>query len=72
MIGAIAAGCVAIIKPSEVSPHTAAILGRLIPKYVDPRIVYFVQGAVPETTALLAEQSDIILYTGNGAVGKVR
>lgn len=71
LVGSIAAGCVTIIKPSEVTPHTAAILGQLIPKYVDPRIVYFIQGSIPETTALLAERSDIILYTGNGAVGKI-
>ncbi|TPX42069.1 hypothetical protein SeMB42_g03403 [Synchytrium endobioticum] len=71
LIGAIAAGCVSVIKPSEVTPHTAAILGQVVPEYVDSRIVYFVQGAVAETTALLAERSDVILYTGNTAVGKI-
>ncbi|TPX33770.1 hypothetical protein SmJEL517_g03434 [Synchytrium microbalum] len=71
LVGSIAAGNVTVIKPSEVTPHTAAVLGRILPKYLDPRIVYFVQGAVPETTALLAEKSDLILYTGNGAVGKI-
>eukprot|EP00475_Leptophrys_vorax_P021064 TRINITY_DN2880_c0_g1_i1.p1 TRINITY_DN2880_c0_g1~~TRINITY_DN2880_c0_g1_i1.p1 ORF type:complete len:383 (-),score=130.33 TRINITY_DN2880_c0_g1_i1:79-1227(-) len=71
MVGAIAAGCTAVLKPSEVSSHTAKLLGELFPKYLDPEAFAVIQGAVDETTQLLKHQWDHIFYTGNGAVGKV-
>ena len=69
--GAIAAGNTVVMKPSEISAATSALLGRLVPTYLDPSAVAIVEGGVPETTALLAERFDHILYTGNGAVGRV-
>jgi aldehyde dehydrogenase (NAD+) len=71
LIGALAAGNCAVIKPSEVAPATSAVLARWLPEYVDPKAVVVVEGAVPETTALLAERFDHIFYTGNGMVGRV-
>merc|ERR1719326_1227038 len=44
---------------------------RLINKYLDTSCIKVVQGAVPETTALLKEHWDHIFYTGNGAVGRI-
>jgi acyl-CoA reductase-like NAD-dependent aldehyde dehydrogenase len=43
----------------------------LVPKYFDSRAVAVVEGAVPETTALLAQQWDLIFFTGSPAVGKI-
>ncbi|KAI7893262.1 Aldehyde/histidinol dehydrogenase [Mucor mucedo] len=71
VVGAIAAGNCVAIKPSEVACHTAAIIGELIPQYLDPKTVSVVQGGVQETTTLLAEEFNHIFYTGNGAVGKI-
>jgi aldehyde dehydrogenase (NAD+) len=71
LIGAIAAGNCAVVKPSEVAPHTSAALARIVPEFLDPECIAIVEGAVPETTALLAERFDHILYTGNGRVGRV-
>jgi aldehyde dehydrogenase (NAD+) len=71
LVGAVAAGNAAVIKPSEVSPACAALLGSLIPKYLDAAAVRVVQGAVPETTALLEQRWDVIWYTGNAAVARV-
>jgi aldehyde dehydrogenase (NAD+) len=71
MIGAIAAGNCVVVKPSEVTPHTSAVLSELIPQYLDPDCVVVVEGGVPETQALLGEQFDHILYTGNGKVARV-
>ncbi len=68
---AIAAGNTVACKPSEVAPATSAALARLIPQYLDPDAVAVVEGGVPETTALLAQRWDHILYTGNGAVGRI-
>ncbi|MFC4243085.1 aldehyde dehydrogenase family protein [Gryllotalpicola reticulitermitis] len=71
LIGALAAGNSVLLKPSELAPATAEVLGRLIPRYLDRRAVAVVQGGVPETTAVLAERFDHIFYTGNGTVGRI-
>jgi len=69
--GAIAAGNAVVMKPSEVSSATSALLGKLVPQYFDNDAIAIVEGAVPETTQLLAEKFDHIFYTGNGTVGRV-
>jgi len=71
MIGAISAGNCIVLKPSEVAPHTSNVLAHFIPEYLDPDAIAVVEGAVPETKALLAERWDHIFYTGNGKVGRV-
>ncbi|MGO8992219.1 MAG: aldehyde dehydrogenase family protein [Polyangiaceae bacterium] len=71
LVGAIAAGNCAVVKPSEIAPATSALIARLLPRYVDAGAVCVVEGGVAETTALLAERFDHIFYTGNGAVGRI-
>lgn len=71
LIGALAAGNTVVLKPSEVSAATSAMLARWIPEYLDRDAVRVVEGGVPETTALLAERFDHIFYTGNGGVGRI-
>jgi acyl-CoA reductase-like NAD-dependent aldehyde dehydrogenase len=48
--GAIAAGCAAVVKPSELTPATSALLAELFPKYLDNDLYRVVNGAVEETT----------------------
>jgi aldehyde dehydrogenase (NAD(P)+) len=71
LAGAIAAGCTAIVKPSEVSSYTAKLVGELLPKYLDSEAFAVVQGGVQETTELLRHPWDLIYYTGNNVVGRV-
>ncbi|GAA3223794.1 aldehyde dehydrogenase family protein [Actinocorallia longicatena] len=71
LVGALAAGNCAVLKPSELAPATSAALARLVPKYLDTAAVAVVEGGVPETTALLEERFDHIFYTGSGGVGRV-
>ncbi|KAI8926455.1 Aldehyde/histidinol dehydrogenase [Entophlyctis helioformis] len=71
LVAAIAAGNAAVLKFSEVSPHTAATLFNLMPKYLDTRAIKYVYGAVPESTLLLEQKFNIIFYTGNSAVARV-
>jgi aldehyde dehydrogenase (NAD+) len=71
LIGALAAGNAAVIKPSEVAPASSALLARLLPKYLDATAIAVVEGAVPETTKLLQQRFDHIFYTGNGTVGRI-
>jgi aldehyde dehydrogenase (NAD+) len=71
LVGAIAAGNCVVLKPSEVTPHVSELLGRLVPKYLDTSCVALVQGGADETSALLKERFDHILYTGNGNIGRI-
>jgi aldehyde dehydrogenase (NAD+) len=71
LVGAIAGGNGAIIKPSEISAHTGKILGELIPKYMDPELFAVIQGGAPETDLLLDKKFDTIFFTGSGPVGKI-
>ncbi|KJH45982.1 aldehyde dehydrogenase family protein [Dictyocaulus viviparus] len=71
LIPAIAAGNTVIIKPSEVSSHTAATFEKLIPKYFAPEFLTVINGGVSETTELLKERFDHILYTGCPPVAKI-
>ncbi|XP_064600056.1 aldehyde dehydrogenase, dimeric NADP-preferring-like isoform X2 [Liolophura sinensis] len=71
LLGALAAGNCAILKPSEVAENTALLLEKLIPQYLDTECVKVVNGGVPETTALLKERFDHIFYTGNSMVAKI-
>ncbi|KAJ2960177.1 hypothetical protein NQZ79_g4409 [Umbelopsis isabellina] len=70
-VGAIAAGNTVLLKPSEVSAHTAALVTDLLPKYLDQSAYRVINGGVQETTAALEQRYDHIFYTGNGAVGRI-
>ncbi|XP_063002549.1 aldehyde dehydrogenase family 3 member A2 isoform X2 [Elgaria multicarinata webbii] len=71
LIGAIVAGNAVVVKPSEVSEHTSKLFETLLPQYIDKDLYPVVTGAVLETTELLKQRFDHILYTGNGHVGKI-
>ncbi|KAI9748953.1 MAG: hypothetical protein M4579_007062 [Chaenotheca gracillima] len=71
LIGAITAGCTAVIKPSELAANTAVVLQKIVEEYLDPEAYGVVQGAVPETTALLDQKWDKIFYTGGAGVGTI-
>ncbi|KAJ6257311.1 Omega-crystallin [Drechslerella dactyloides] len=71
MLGAIAAGNCVIVKPSEVSSASAAVLTNIITESLDPDAFAVVNGAIPETTKLLEQKYDKICYTGNGVVGRI-
>ncbi len=71
IVGAIAAGNCALVKPSEVAPAVSAMLAKLLPEYLDPDAIAVVEGGVDETTELLRCRFDHIFYTGNGRVGRI-
>ncbi|MFM7617141.1 MAG: aldehyde dehydrogenase family protein [Actinomycetes bacterium] len=71
LVGAIAAGNCAVLKPSEVSASVSETLARLLPQYLDQDAIRLVEGAVTETTALLEQRWDHVFYTGNGTIGRV-
>ncbi len=70
MIAAIAAGNAVVGKPSELAPAASDALAALVADLGDPA-VSLVLGGVAETTELLAQRFDHILYTGNGRVARI-
>ncbi|RWS22425.1 aldehyde dehydrogenase: dimeric NADP-preferring-like protein, partial [Leptotrombidium deliense] len=71
LVGAIAAGNAAIIKPSELNPNMAQLLATLIPRYLDKSCYNVINGGSEVTTALLRHKFDYMLFTGSKAVGKI-
>ena len=71
LIGAIAAGNCAIIKPSEIAVNTSTLLAEIIPKYFDSSFISVVEGGKEVTQQLLEEKFDHIFFTGNTQVGKI-
>lgn len=71
LVSALAAGNAVAIKPSELSPHTASLLERLIPQFVDPTAVAVVNGDATVSAALLDQQWDHVFFTGSTRVGKI-
>ncbi|ODN92095.1 aldehyde dehydrogenase (NAD+) [Cryptococcus wingfieldii CBS 7118] len=71
LIGAIAAGCPAIVKPSEHAPTSSALLAEILPRYLDSEAYGTVLGGSEVAKALLAKPWGHIFYTGGGEIGKI-
>jgi aldehyde dehydrogenase (NAD+) len=71
LVSAISAGCTAMLKPSELTPHTSAALGRMIKDTFEDSEVALFEGDVNVSTALLALPFNHIFFTGSPAIGKV-
>lgn len=71
LIGAIAAGNCAVVKPSEIAPHTSKALARWLPRYLDPQCFAVVEGDAQTTVALLEKRFDHVLFTGGNQVARV-
>ena len=71
VVAAIAAGNTVVIKPSELSAKTSAIMAKLISQNFDANFLKVVEGGVAETTALLKQKFDKIFFTGSTQVGKI-
>ena len=62
LVGAIAAGNCAILKPSELAPHTSRIVCEIILKHFDPAYIAVVEGGVETSQQLLALKFDHIFF----------
>ncbi|MCJ8278760.1 MAG: aldehyde dehydrogenase [Rivularia sp. ALOHA_DT_140] len=71
LIGAIAAGNCAILKPSEIASHTSNLITGIFNKYFDKSYLAVIEGGVETNQSLLAEKFDYIFFTGGNAVGKI-
>ena len=70
LVGAISAGCTAILKPSPYVPNVSRVIEEMITETFDKRYVAVVQGNREVNAALLDERFDIIFFTGSPALGK--
>ena len=71
LVGAVAAGCTAILKPSEYTPHAAQFIKALLGELFDEREVALFEGDHTVAQALLKHPFDHIYFTGSPAVGKI-
>lgn len=71
LVSALAAGNSAILKPSEMTPATSALIARLVADSFSPDLVTVVEGGAEVSQALLALPFDHIFFTGSPAVGKI-
>ncbi|MCY8230409.1 aldehyde dehydrogenase [Priestia endophytica] len=70
LIGAIAGGNTALLKPSEYTPTVSRWISKLIQKTFPSEYIAVVEGGVEESQALLNERFDYIFFTGSVAIGK--
>ena len=71
VVGSMMAGNTTILKPSELPAETSRIMAKIINENFDPGYLHVVEGAIPETTALLEQRWDKIFFTGSPQVGKI-
>lgn len=71
LIGAIAAGNTAIVKPSEHTPNVATVIRNVIEDSFDSNYISVVEGGINETQTLIHLPFDYMFFTGSEKVGKV-
>lgn len=71
LVSCLAAGNAAILKPSEMTPATSALIARIMAETFPPDLVAVVEGDKTVAEALLALPFDHIFFTGSPAVGRI-
>ncbi|MBB6676648.1 aldehyde dehydrogenase [Cohnella lubricantis] len=71
LIGAVAAGNTAIVKPSELSPHVSAVIAEIVADAFPPECAAVVQGGPETSEELLRQKFDLVFFTGSTRVGRI-
>ncbi|WP_354680422.1 aldehyde dehydrogenase [Macrococcoides caseolyticum] len=71
LIGALAAGNCAVVKPSEMTPQTSMVVQEILEEVFPSDYVKVVQGEKEVTSQLLDERFDYIFFTGSTKVGQI-
>ena len=69
LVDALAAGNHVLLKPSEHTPRTSALLAEFLAEVFSPERVAVVQGGVDAAAAFAALPFDHLLFTGSTAIG---
>lgn len=70
LVGAISAGCTAVLKPSPYTPHVSATLRAMIAEIYDEGYIAVVEGNREVNARLFEERWDLIFFTGSPALGR--
>ena len=70
LVGAISAGCTAILKPSPYVESVSKVIEELISESFDEEYIAVVQGNRDVNTTLLEQRYDIIFFTGSPSLGR--
>ena len=65
LIGAIAAGNVALLKPLDQAPASSSVLAKIIPNYLDNKAIKVIEGDYTVGDKLLQQKWDKIFFTGS-------
>jgi aldehyde dehydrogenase (NAD+) len=71
LVGAISAGCTAVLKPSPYTPNVARVIEQMISATFDEKYIAVVQGNRDVNTSLLEQRYDIIFFTGSPSLGRI-
>ena len=71
MIQAITAGNCCIVKPSEASPASSAVMKKFVDTYLDQDFCVVIEGGVDVAVAVNSLPLDLICFTGSTQVGKI-
>jgi aldehyde dehydrogenase (NAD+) len=69
-VGAIAAGNTLVLKPSEVTPASSALMADLVPRYLDNDAIAVIEGDGAVSQELIAQGFDHLLFTGGTEIGR--
>ncbi len=70
LVGAIAAGCTAVLKPSPYVPTVTEVITKMISETFDEKYIAIVNGGRNVNGTLLALRWDMIFFTGSPSLGK--
>ena len=70
MVGAIATGNTVVLKPSETTPHSSALMKEMIAETFPPEYITVVEGESDTTQDLIKSDFDYLFFTGSGRVGR--
>lgn len=71
LVGAISAGCCAILKPSPDTPTIAKLMEQIINELFEEHYIAIVQGEKETNTLLFNAKFDLIFFTGSPRLGKI-
>ncbi|MBR6415462.1 MAG: aldehyde dehydrogenase family protein [Bacteroidales bacterium] len=71
LVGAISAGCTAVLKPSPYVPNVSSVLGKMIGETFPEEYVAVVQGDRSVNSVLFGTKFDIVFFTGSPALARV-
>jgi aldehyde dehydrogenase (NAD+) len=69
-VGALAAGNAVVLKPSEVSPASSALMADLVPKYLDSDAIAVIEGDGAVSQELIGQGFDWLCFTGGTEIGR--